>query len=783
MNPDALRFASFAQLGEAVTDWTAMIGKLEKLRTEAETGLRQRAQKADWAGYNATVTREFITKTAREFADAVTQATSIRNILQDTRAELIGYQGQLKDAIARGAAKNLTVTSTDGGFTVTMNIHPDRAAKGTEVPEHTPQDVTDLRDEVERILKAATTSDTTAGTVLRALVDGTDTGFSGGKPYKDRDQAAQKIAEADEAAKIYAKGSDATNTELASLNTYLKRNQNDPLFAERFAKDVGPKKMVELYANFADDSQFYVSPRSRTGLSPEQKERMKLLGALEQGLGGTLATATRSDSADMDTWKRQLLAEGPKDINGPGQNRVYGYQVMSNLMRYGTYDQKFLNDYGTDLMAFEKKNTTDEYGGLQRRVSREDVLPWDRSGSYERLHYGDDDDGGRDPMVGFMEALGHNSEASTEFLDSDANFDYLTQDRDWMQDQVSEKAKGIAGHDSLGHALESATKGSAYDANPPVLHRDADTASVAERVIERYGQPAEGTDEKRTQASGSELMKKQAGIEDSLARIGAAYVDDLNWGLDGSEDDRSLFADPLHGGGRTVEERARFDTGDTKRFLGTLGQNEDAYKIMGSAQQVYTTSMLDANPPVIEPNGDVSATDAETAIMKGAEVQGILDRAWGDQLTADGAKAEADYNASVDARTERDKAIIGAITGTAFSFVPEPASGAAAVVVPIVTGQVEDQLTSQIESNLDAYGESQHRNLADVRQGKVSAIYDAGVQSSWQPGRSVLEGFDPDRRYPDEYRELKQAFQTAQTTGYASGSQAQEFGGNLPVTE
>ncbi|AVZ75071.1 hypothetical protein SLUN_25670 [Streptomyces lunaelactis] len=781
MNLEALRFGSFTQLGEAVADWTGMIAKLESLKTDADTQLKKRAEKADWAGYNAKVTREFISKTALEFADAVTQATSIRNILQDCRDELIGYQGQLKDALDRGLKKNLTVTSTGGGgFTVTMNIHPDRAAKGTSVPEHTPHDAENLRDEVERILNAATTSDSTAAQVLNALVDQTDHGFAGGKSYKDRDQAAKSMADAKDAADIYAKGTKATNTELARLNGYLKNNRNDPLFAESFAKSVGAEKGLSLYAALANDQQFYVHPRSRQGLSDEQKERMKLLGALETELGNTFATATQSDSQGMDTWKKEMIAAGGKDVGTPSQHPVYGFQVMSNLMRHGTYEQDFLTDYGRELIAYEKENTKDEHGGLQRRVSREDVLPWDRSGGYEHLHFGADNDGGRDPMTGFMEALGHNAEASTEFLGSDSNFDYLTEGREWPEDHATQKANGIAGYDSLGHALESATKGAAYDANPPQLHRDADTAAVAEKVVERYGQDPEYKDEKQTGLSGAELLAKQEGIGDSLGRIGAAYIDDINWGLNGGAE-KSLYA--MDNGGRAnLDERAHFDGKSLTPFLSTLGQDPDAYADLSTAQQAYSTSLMEKYPPTIEADGDLDATSAETTLRTGAEVHGILDTSRAQEIKAEGVAADEKYNKAIDARIERDKMIVGLATGGAFSLVPSPAAGAAATVVPIVADGVEGVTGGLIESNLDKYAESQHRDNSGKYHSEAKDVFERGNNSSWQPAYSLLERADASPAWPDgDYRRLQETLIQAQNIGYTRGSGNEENLGALPT--
>ncbi|MEV6485533.1 hypothetical protein [Streptomyces sp. NPDC051576] len=785
MDLDALRYGNFAPLGEAITDWQQMTTKLAGLKKDAEDNLKAKADKADWAGLNATVTREFVDKTATEFTDAHTQADSITKILSDTRGELIGYRTQLNAAIDRCAKKHLTVIDTgDGTFVVTQNTRPDWASDPSgETDTTSQQEINALRDEIQGILTKATESDNSAAKVLKLLVDQAEYGFSDAS-YKDRDSAAKAVAAADRLAKILDKDpSDVTNTELNELNTTLAQYKNDPLFAEKFATDVGPKKTMEFYASLVDDSQFAVNPRSREGLSTAQKERMKLVEGFEKQLGMTLATASHSDSDSMRTWKSDAINLGGQNVRPNGENPVYGFQVMSNLMRNGEYRTDFLHDYGDHLIAYEKSHTSDEYGGLQRRVTRKDVLPWDHSGQWEQLHYGDANDAGRDPMTGFMEALGHNSDASTQFFNEGDNFNYLADKREWPEDYAGDHAKTIAGYDSLGHALESATTGAAYDAHPPQLHRDLDTAKVAEKVVHLYGRPAEGTDAERTQLSGAELMKKQDGIQDSLSRIGSAYIDDLNWSMD-DDDKHSVFAQD--GTGRSMGERAHLQASDTRGFLGTLGQDPKAYAQIGTAQQVYTTSVLDAHQPTVDANGVVHSAAAEAAVRTGAEVQGIIDQSRADQTTAEHGVAEAEYNKAVDERIARQKELAGAIVGGAFSFIPEPESGLASTIVPIATENIQDQTTSHIEDNLDTYGESQHRQLADVRQGDRKAIYDAGYTSSWEPGRRALERLDGSAWHAhqdDPYLQVRENLKNAQATGYTSGSNAQQEAGNLPVTE
>ncbi|MEV0736251.1 hypothetical protein AB0I51_09815 [Streptomyces sp. NPDC050549] len=786
MDLDTLRYGDFQQLGQAITDWQQMTKQLADLKKDAEDNLKAKADKADWAGLNATVTREFVDKTAAEFADAHTQADSITKILSDTHGELVSYQIQLNNAVDRCAKKHLTVMDTgDGTFVVTQNTRPDWASDPSGKTDATSQqDIDALRTEIEHILSKATESDSSAAKVLQLLVDQAEYGFSDAA-YTDRDSAAKAVAAAGRLAKILAKDpGDVTNTELDELNTALAQYKNDPLFAEKFATDVGPKRTMEFYASLVDDAQFAVNPRSREGLSDAQKERMKLVEGFEKQLGMTLATASHSDSDKMQTWKSDAINLGGQNVRPNGENPVYGFQVMSNLMRNGEYRTDFLHGYGDHLIAYEKSHTSDEYGGLQRRVTREDVLPWDHSGQWEQLHYGDANDAGRDPMTGFMEGLGHNSDASTQFFNEGDNFDYLADKREWPEDYVGEHAKTIAGYDSLGHALESATTGSPYGAHPPSLHRDADTARVAEKVVALYGRDATYKGHDQVGLSGAQLMHKQQGISDSLGKIGAAYIDDIDWAMD-HDADKSLYA--MDNGGRSsLGERAHFDAkglGVTK-FLSTLGQDPLAYTEVGQAQQVYSTSLVDAHPPTVDAQGHVHSVQAETAVRTGAEVQGTLDRARAEQIKAHGQAMDEAYNKAIDARMDRQKMVVGAVTGGMFSLVPEAETGLAATVIPIVSDQTSEVTGTLIEKNLDAYTEAQHRDNSEQYHAEGNQVYEHGFKASMQPAYTVLDRADHDSRWnSDTYQTLSNALRSSHQDGYTSGSQLQEDVGQLPSSE
>ncbi|MET7346878.1 hypothetical protein ABZT42_02615 [Streptomyces mirabilis] len=305
MDLDTLRLGNFASLGTAIDDWTRVVGNLETLEKNAREGLKGLADKANWTGVNATVSREFITKTAGEFTDAHTEASTIRNILKDTHEELVSYHEQLNEAISRGLKKNLTVMDTgNGSFTVTMNIHPDRAAKGTTVPDHSEQDVTELRDDVQRILGRATHSDETASEALRAIVEQADYGFSGAS-YGDRDSATKALEDAEKYANLIKdKGDSMSPQEFDELNRNLAGYRNDPLFQEKFATTLGPQGTLDFWADLSDPSDG----------GDLQRARLDQLGEFQKNLSLTLAGATQSDSPAMRHWENDMVQLGDDPI-------------------------------------------------------------------------------------------------------------------------------------------------------------------------------------------------------------------------------------------------------------------------------------------------------------------------------------------------------------------------------------------------------------------------------------------------------------------------------------
>ncbi|MFD5076991.1 hypothetical protein [Streptomyces sp. NPDC058371] len=677
MDLDALRFANFKLLEEAVGDWTTMVGDLDKLKESAEKGLRGAANKANWTGENATVSKEFVGKTAGEFADAHTQATSIRNILRDTLDELKDYQEKLEGALTRALKKNLTVTTTaDGGFTVTMNIHPDRAAKGTTVPEHDANDVTALRDEVQKILNDATESDSSANTVLQALVDQSRLGFSDAQ-YSDRDSAADAVKEADElAALAKKKPEDLTVEDFDRLNAGLKKYANDDLFAERFAKTLGPEGTLDFWTGIND-------PHSAWEIG---SKRVDQYDDLQKNLGLTLANATQSDTADMTEWKSRMvdLADQPVGRNG---GLPLGAQVMSNLMRWGDYDDRFLVDYGDKLIETEKKFTGNGRHGAWQRMGMDPLL--NRTGT----------DSGWDPMTGYLKALSNSPDASTEFLngtfvsdDEDhdfteekdgkdvkkslSNFEYLFEERDWPQDQNDQGDDSIEGRNNLALALEAGTTG-----HPAGELPTADTAAHDEGQTKLFESIVTSVSDDNGRLTGHSYMS------DSMGQIASEYLPDINRaatdvdphpdagdrdGQDAWKRIQNLY--PVAGSSAELNHR------DVSRFLFTVGQNPEGYAAVEVGQKSYMASLMDyhLNPDLPEsqrPNHDLELTVRDIARHSGA-VSGTLAMGRNEAIAGPAATSDDDYDHSVSQWKNVVSGTVGTGVGIGTSFIASPVVGA-----------------------------------------------------------------------------------------------------------
>ncbi|MGW5331219.1 hypothetical protein [Streptomyces bauhiniae] len=772
--------APLGKLKAAADDWSEMAGKLDKLATDAADGMKAKADKADWEGVNAGVTKAFIGKTVKEFADAAAEAKGVKLILED------GYTAikQAHDDLVsirdhEGPAAGVRVDGT-GKAAARNPISEIPAARHdpdySELLQKERQSIESWQKRIDLIVDNCNDTDLALKNALQANV--TDRKDFSAPTYTKLDQE-----EAARAAALAAKGRDLTHAELQQLNELLQDNSSSVEFAKDFYGKLGPEKSLAFFGQLSTDTYDY---------SKVDPERLKDVQELQKNLGLNLATASH-DKEFTDKWGPELRKLGTEriplakhDYAGP-----FGYQLLGGIMRNGNYDARFLNPIAEHVAQLHAK---DPFMFAENKVVNGWLKnPFNPSGV---------DGAGYDPATAMLQALGNSPEAAKKFFtdaptaynedgtvnhgatadlgkDKDGGkidnyLDFFTNEK-WESfpdvnslDDKELKASLDQMPDALGHALEAATLG--YPAGHPDSHvvRDADNAAIMQKVMETY-------------SSDPGLLKEHhEAMADSLGVMGAGYIDDINWALDKNDPDSVFapgrnpdghvdFADTVDGNGRSV----------VRGFLSTLGQHPDAYATVSAAEQVYTRSALEET---VGADGKISEGAARATVRTGAEVQGMLDQSRADQVEATNLKTHEDYEKAVAKRAGWVE--FGATAGIAagVAFLPATAAvGAAAVLIPLATDtasgaaeQVIGQVVGDVADNSVDDHKEKLEDLTDEDQGK---IYSAGESMAEAPMEDYLRN-----NAVDSNGEFAQDLRESMLIGYGVGNDRAKQQGNAPET-
>jgi hypothetical protein len=756
---DALLHAPLDRLKAAADHWLTCAERLDSLTPDIRQQIVRPVTAAGWSGADAAAGIAYMDKVVKEVGDAARAARGVHRILDDAYTRMKEAQDELLRIRDVEAPADGLVVRPDGTPEVRapagggQSAHARNAGHGDggagDLTAACRRKIPALAHRIGTAVERADVADEEAARALRADTDGNPYDFRGPR------WTGLDAAQADRAAGLAARGELMTDGELQELDRILDVNGTDQPFATAFATRLGPRGTLSFWLAMANPT------RSLT-----DAHRLTALTALQRHLGTTLATATHSTGAAMRTWERQLLCQASLRI--PAHRPVdpaagpYGFQIMSALMRHGTYGTAFLEAYGSSLVAFERHSGH----------SPEDLWLGDPDALSTVLTFGNaPDDRGHDPMTGLMEALGHNPAAATAFFHDPATFAYLTgpnsdgsPHRAWPLDTSSYTdtpgSHPAAGFDSLGHALEAATTGAPYDTAHPALHRTAATAAIAQEVITKYGNdPA--------------LLHTQPGIADSIGRVGAAYIDDL----DNAIDPHTPGTDPFPASGRSFRVFGDPVLGQQQamNFLSIIGQDRTAHGIVSAAQHTYTASLLLGNPP----DGHTHYANAQAALTTEAKVRGILDSSRAGQARAEyGASADA-MNQELSRSTDYIKIGTGTLVGIGVGLIPVPgASAVGAAVVPVATETAGEALSTFLEHRIDDVAASHE---ADATQ----QIYDAGKRFFTTGWNDVYHSYlayarmHGDPLYASD-AEMVRLLNEAQAAYYATGPGMHNYRGQPP---
>lgn len=783
---DGVYRVPLARMKDAADRWSETKRKLDDLAEDARRTMVDQTRAEDWRGLNAEVTKPFIDKTAKEFADAARAADGIHKVLKDGYETFLQAHNELKRIIEVEAPAQGLLVRTDGTVVARDPAGEDAAARRDPdfalVLRKEQAQIKALKARIDVILERCDDADVACANALRANITGDAHNFSAPK------YASLEAEEVDRAVGLAEKGRRLTHAELEQLNELLADNRKVGWFSRTFYDRLGTEGALRFFGELAADT-------GGQGSEARDRERLADVQALQKNLGLNLANATRGDEGWAKEWSAEMRRLGTERVplpSRPDGTGPYGYQLLGGLLRHGDYHPKFLVPIAEHVTQLHAKEP-DLF-----RPDRMMMGPGAK-GSYNPSGT---NGYGFDPVIPMLEALGHSPEAAKEFFSANpTSYERdgsvggtlgLGKDKDgadvtkYLDFFANEKYASFADHvngddaakakeympDALGHALEAATLGHPWDDPGAGLHRDATTAEIMTRVVETYGGDPEF------------VKKHQSALADSLGNMGAGYIDDLSWGLDDNAQD-SVYAPDVEG--KSLKDaadmeagRPKFGPGAAADFLSMLGQHPDAYATMSTADRLYSVSVLEAQ---VGAEGRIDKGGALEAARTGAQIQGLLDESRAAQIAAEGEKAIEDYEKAQEEKGAWVQLGVGTAIAAGVAFVPPVAAtaGAAAILVPLAVDTVSGTLETLAGVVVGDWSEKSVEGYKDDTEDKVSedreAVYTAGRHSAESPAKNfvAVHSDDVDGLF-------KQQLLMATDVGYAKGNSFAGQIGNGPET-
>ncbi|MFA7761184.1 hypothetical protein ACGFNX_34060 [Streptomyces sp. NPDC048723] len=751
--------APLDKLQTAVTDWTAMAGKLDEMAEAARNGMKAKSDKAEWSGVTAGVARPFVDKTAKEFEDAAKAAKGMHQVLADAHATFKAAQDELKKLTAEAPAAGFQVDADGRVTAIPLPTEGERNAA-----RHDPDYQQTLnanrnawQSRINRAVEDAQDADDSLVRALQAnLADEHD--FSGAKfTTLDAEQAARA---ADLMKKVTGEGGTARNVEaLRELEELLDDNRTDPEFSTGFYRTIGAEGTLEMYSKMSLDA---------TGLGPAGKDRALMVANIQSDMGAMLGLATHKDVPHhLDAaWTTQLMKAGRKEmaVYG-GVQQIYGYQALGALLREGKYDTEFLTSVGRDMVAMDRK----------------DPRAWEFHTPYglESVLSQGQDGRGFYPLTGLMEALGNNPDAATAFFNEpvreDTNKDGIVTKDDkpvsgqhgkdqGMVDYMLDKKPYMDSFDmtrtsdlhpaqqALGDALMAAVshRGPGDEDSPPVPHTK-EMAAVMERVVEKIGDKPELID-----ADPKEPDGPLNGLSGHFGQMAAEYMPDIQ-----------AAAENGSGMIKANGEMAEFNKADMAAFIGAVGQDPDAYGAITNAQRAFTTTLIN---DVIAHRSEYEEIDAAitVAVHPGGQIAGILSEARAEGTFAENGHKAEEYVKGVEDNAKWINRAISAAGGKYLEMVPLAGDVVEWLQEDITEGVVERATKDQAEKT----GEADHKAVLDYTQAQLEA-----GRSAEQSVRKAAEGTGMNQRSIDALAGLASA-ETANAHAVGRGHVVTSNGGS-----
>ncbi|MEU8948311.1 hypothetical protein [Streptomyces sp. NPDC048489] len=747
------------RLSTAVTDWKNTVDGLKTQAENARKGMQAKSDAARWAGVNATVTREFVAKTAKETADLHTEANSIYQVLDDAHTELAALQKQIRTAV-QADAPGLGIRVEDVGDGKVRCFFPHVRGDTDERTQEQLDARAELEGRINGLLAHAAEIDASVARALRKS-HGSDPHNAGHSAYESLNDA-----QAERALELAHKGDGMTDQELAELNRLIRFNgrEKDGEFATEFYQGLGgPEKTLQFYAEMSIDG------------TDAQASKVRLDGVrdLQKNMGFALANATDPDTAHHlpASWGSDFRRLGTQEIGWQqGQwSKPYGYQVLGGLLRYGNYDARFINPIAEYITQLHKE---DPYRFLNNKpMGSEDIYGFNPSG---RLGTGND------PLNSVLEALGHSPEASEKFFtdpptaynedgtvkkdgkvdfksyldvftDKDFEWTVDTNDTNILADEDKTKTALGYGPEALGHALESATTGRPYDSDDTAdaIRHTPERAQLVNDIVEKFG-----NDPALIRHNENGDIDEESGplyaMRGSLGDITAEYMGDFQSALAGGGDQFTTFGEP-----------AQLNSLAAHRFLAEVGQDPDAYASITSAQQAYTADVVN---DVINGDSDSSVSDAErlrNATRAGGIVAGVMSESRADAVLDYHTASDKEFNEAAAEKQKWADRLLGMGVDKAAERVP-------------ILGAPLEWASEDIQESIM---KSIEKDSSDQAEGDATRTYHEGRSAVMDSARTAVGAATRNRGFTaDTINDLKNSAANGADDGHTAGATMESAG-------
>ncbi|WP_035797873.1 DUF6571 family protein [Kitasatospora mediocidica] len=710
---DQLHSVDLSSLDAVATDFEQLVQKWD-LSSALATDVIAPLQGSGWSGPASDAAAGVLTRTRTQLDLGFDEAGALARALRDAHTQFAAAQQALQAVLDDAGKQSLTVDATGA-------VHWPPAV--AQADKHDPDYASTYQDKAQAIvqriaavLTTATEADAAAAAALAADTGSSTSGFNstplGGIPEEEAKQATD----------LLSLGGKATDAQVAQLDALLKDHAGDPRFTTAFYGSQDPSTFLSNYAALA-------------------QRRPDSLQDLDANLGLALANATNTANQPhvTDTWEAALRKAGASHLpmypGQPVEGQPYGYQILSNLLRTGTYDPHFLDPVAEHITQLTMANPT-----MWDFVTVHNSYPYQdlRTPPFQDIQFLTTDHTGFNPMSGVLEALGHSPDASVHYFHdpatlynpdgtvrgTDSSLKYLDvltatgnhsvlMDRDSSLDlSPTAGTAGSAEATSLGHALEAATIGVLYDATGAALpqHTDAMSAVMSD-VVTKFGH---GDGPTLLYGDGA-LFSNMNG---SLGNMTAAYIGDVQTAVAGGSSPMPSFGAP-----------ANLKSGDAIKLLATLGRSPDAYGSIVQAQQAYTTAQVQDVIQHRALHGDLTSA-VNNAVRPGGIVEGVLNGGRANEVFQNQQVSDAAYNAKIDQKGEWATKVWG-MTG-----------GKAVDAIPVAGGYLNDKMGEDIQNvaggyKVDNSGSAVDEALIDLSAGAgksaFQAVQAAAVGTSMSP--------------------------------------------------